>query len=343
MNSSTLISAALLCAVASPPASAQSSTQSSVEIYGKISMGFGRANPGTSSAANTGQGKPGASAMQQGQASLLGFRGREDLGDGLYARFKIEHRFSPDTGTPTFPTFWQGGSIVAIGHKRWGEVYLGRENTPAYNVAITADPTFWSYVSQLGAPYTYAGFNASAINNGGVLTSMDGTAIRHSNTVGYKSPSFGGFSGEFAVAAGEGNRKRVYGLNLQYRQGPVMAGLGFDGWDAHNRLYIASASYNFGVLRPIVSVGSAKGGAIATYAARSATFSVEAPLKGVGRAYGGIGRLDPAGTRNTSVKLFAGYEHSLSQRTSLYVNVGSAKTEMLTRATAWDIGMTHSF
>jgi predicted porin len=337
MKASTLVPVTILCAAAT-----QAAAQSSVEIYGRIDVGVSKSNRGTSNAANPGQGKPGAWLVQKGQSNLLGFRGREDLGGGLSARFKLEHQFLPDTGTPSFPTFWHGGSVVALAKDGLGEIYLGRENTPAYRIAVMADPTYWSYVSGLGAPYTYAGFNASAINNGGVQTSMDGTAIRHSNTVGYKSPSVGGFSGELAVAAGEGNRKRVHGWNLLYRQGPVLLGIGFDGVDAHNRLYIATASYDFGVLRPIVSIGNAKGGASATYEAKTATFSLEAKL-GLGRAYGGVGRLNPAGADNTSVKLFAGYEYLLSKRTSLYVNVGSAKTERLTRATAFDMSVTHTF
>jgi len=316
--------------------------QSTVTIYGVVDMGITKANAGTSNAANTGQGAVNQWGVQQGQASRIGFRGREDLGGGLYARFSIEHRFSPDTGTSTFPTFWMGNSEVAVGNPTYGEIWLGRNYTPVTYVAINADPTYWNYVSQFGGTYTYANFNASATNKGGTLTSMDGSSIRHSNTVGYKSPSFGGLTGEFTASAGEGNRKAAYGLNLQYRNGPIYAGFGLDGWDSDNRFYLVAAGYDFGIVRPVVSFGNAKGGASPTYAARTATFGLSGPLGG-GRLYGGVGRLDPSGTDNNSTKLLAGYEYLLSKRTTLYTNVGSAKTDRLTRATAFDLGVNHRF
>lgn len=316
--------------------------QSSVTIYGRIDMGVTKANSGTSNAANPGEGKADQWNIQQGQASSLGFRGQEDMGSGLYARFNLETRYLPNTGAQAFPTFWQGSSVVALGKRGYGEVYLGRDNNPAYNVALTADPTYWSYVSQLGNPYTYAGFNASATNNGGVFTSMDGAAVRHSNTVGYKSPSLSGVTAEAAVAAGEGNRKTVLGWSMQYRQGPISAGVGYDGVNGNNRLYIATAAYDFGLVRPIVSFGNAKGGASPTYAAKTATLSLESKI-GAGKIYTGIGRLNSNGASNNSMKVFAGYQYRLSNHTTLYTNVGSAKTDGLTRATAFDMGFTQTF
>jgi hypothetical protein len=41
--------------------------------------------------------------------------------------------------------------------------------------------------------------------------------------------------------------------------------------------------------------------------------------------------------------LGAGVEYNLSKRTLLYTNIGSAKADGLTRTTAFDLGVKHTF
>jgi predicted porin len=309
------------------------SAQSSITIYGVVDMSITKSNSGTS--VNPGRGTPGAWEMQDAYGSRLGFKGVEDLGNGRYARFQLETRFNPDTGEQAASTFWQGRSVVALGDKKYGELYLGREYIPAFWVSCTADPTCYSYVSEPGFAYTLANYNGSV--------SMDGSAIRRSNTVGYKSPNLNGLTSEATISLGEGNRKNTAGLNVQYKNGPLYAGFGYDGRGTDNRVYIVAASYDVGVVKPIVSYTDAKGGATPTYAAKAATFSLVAPVAG-GQLFGGIGHLNTnAAANNNSNKLYAGYVYPLSKRTSVYTNVGSAKTTDLDRSTAYDVGITHTF
>ena len=54
-------------------------------------------------------------------------------------------------------------------------------------MALNADPTYWSYVSQLGSAYTYANYTP-------VATTVEASNIRWANTVGYKSPTIAGVS-----------------------------------------------------------------------------------------------------------------------------------------------------
>ena len=56
---------------------------------------------------------------------------------------------------------------------------------PTFWLALNADATYWSYVGQLGTPYTYANYTAVASN-------IEATNIRWANSVGYKTPSVSG-------------------------------------------------------------------------------------------------------------------------------------------------------
>ncbi len=309
--------------------------QSSVSIYGIIDQGIVKANSGTT----PGNLLPGRGAspdvwtMKAGNTSRLGFRGQEDLGDGRYARFQIEHRFAADTGTSSSATvFWLGRTVVAVGSKALGEFYAGRKYSPAYWIALNADPTLWSYVSQLGSAYTYANYTP-------VATSVEASNIRWANSVGYKSPNLGGFTAEIATALGEGARKRATAGNLQYKQGALWLAAGFDRLDSTTNLVLAAAGYDFGVINPLVSYSKAKGG----LNGEGRAFSVAATVPvSFGRLLASYGSLKPATGLDSSM-LGAGAQYDLSKRTLLYVNVGSAKRDGLTRTTAFDLGVKHTF
>jgi predicted porin len=316
------------------PAAFSAQAQSSVTVYGIIDQGISKANNGTTPGALlNGRAAPDDWVVKAGNTSRIGFRGQEDLGDGLYARFQFEHRFAADTGAASNANvFWLGRSVVALGHNRWGEVYAGREYSAAYWVPLNADPTYWSYVSQTGSAYTYANYVA-------VANTVEASAIRWSNSVGYKSPNMSGVSFELATALGEGARRRDSSGNVQYKQGPVWLGLAYDGLDGDNNVAIVAGGYDFGVVYPTASYSRARGGLNGD--ATSFTVSVRVPLS-FGRAYASYGQLSPA-THLDSKMLGAGVEYNLSKRTLLYTNIGSAKADGLTRTTAFDLGVKHTF
>ena len=308
--------------------------QSSVTIYGIIDQGVTKVNSGTTPGAMlNGRAAPDVWTIKAGNTSRLGFLGREDLGDGWYARFQIEHRFAADTGASSNANiFWLGRSVVALGSKKLGEVYAGREYSAAYTVALNADPTYWSYVSQTGSAYTYANYTA-------VAATIEASNIRWANTVGYKSPSLNGVTFEVATALGEGARKRDTSGNVQYKQGPVWLGLAYDRLDGNNNLAIVAGGYDFGMVYPTASYSRAKGGLNGD--ATSFTVSARVPVS-FGRVYASYGSLSPA--TNLDSKMFGvGSQYDLSKRTLLYANVGSAKRVDLTRTTAFDFGVKHTF
>lgn len=147
------------------------------------------------------------------QGSRLGFRGVEDLGDGLRASFMLEHGFAPDTGNPT-PVFWNRQSYVALGNPRMGEVTLGRQYTP----------TFWVH-----ALYDAFGPQGAAAQQVllGSAEFLQPTNVRANNAVNYTTPAnLGGFALQAMVAAGEGAPQGKYtGVRGTYAAGPVSVDL----------------------------------------------------------------------------------------------------------------------
>ncbi|MGS5089363.1 porin [Hydrogenophaga sp. A37] len=309
--------------------------QSSVSIYGIVDQGLAKANSGTT----PGSMLPGRGAasdvltMKAGNTSRIGFRGREDLGNDAYARFQFEHRFAADTGASSNANvFWLGRSVVALGSKQWGELYAGREYSPAFWVALNADPTSWSYVSQLGGTYTYANYTP-------VEATVESSNIRWNNSLGYKSPDMAGFTFEVATALGEGVRKKSTSGNAQYKTSQLWFGVAFDRLDADNNLALAAAGYDFGVVFPKLSYSRAKGGVNGD--AKSYSLSALVPT-GFGRAYASFGSHRPAAGLNAKM-IGAGVQYDLSKRTLLYTNLGSALRDGSTRTTAVDVGIKHSF
>lgn len=309
-------------------------SQSSIDIYGIIDQGIVRPNNGTTPGAMLPgrSANPGVWTVKAGNTSRLGFRAREDMGDGLYSRFQIEHRFAVDTGTPSNAVFWLGRSVVAVGSRRAGEVFLGREYSPAYWVALQADPTYWSYVSQLGSAYGYANYTP-------VPATVEASNIRWANMVGYASPNWDGLTFQLTNAFGEGQRSNAQAGNVQYRKGPLWVGAGFDRLDSRTNLALVGGSYDLGPVQLLGSHARAKGGVNGDGKSYSLSAMVPFPL---GRVYASLGAYRPATQRNSTM-VGAGGQYDLSRRTLLYLNVGSARQQTFTRTTAFDVGVKHTF
>lgn len=136
---------ATLSLAALPAALAQAS--STVTIYGLFDAAVRHAS-------NAGANQASLRTMEDGiiTGSRLGFRGREDLGDGLAAVFTLESGFDPSAGTSlqgtpvadfgqvTAPTrFW--GREVHVGLRgAWGGITLGRQYTVAHSLAARFQP-----------------------------------------------------------------------------------------------------------------------------------------------------------------------------------------------------------
>ncbi len=154
------------------------------------------------------------------QSSRVGFRGREDLGDGLSAMFVLEHGLNLDAGTPTSATvFWNRQAFVGLSSRQWGTVTAGFQYTPIYDhlILMSGAPTFGvagGAVDGIALP----GSSAGRFNN-----TIGGT--RYANSVKYTSPTVSGFKANAMVALGEvagaSSAGNLSSVGVGYSQGPI--------------------------------------------------------------------------------------------------------------------------
>lgn len=321
--------------------------QSSVTIYGVIDQTVSRVSGGSSSLYMPPaiEAKHDMWVLKAGDPSRLGFRGVEDFGGGWSAGFQLEHRLMPDTGTTDSPggsTFWQGRSLVWLRSDRFGEVFAGRDNFAAFFNGVQADPFLFDYgVAALGPDFTLARYTVAG--EGG---------SRVSNQAGWRSPRLGGVALTLSMAAGEGSstgRRRNEGLNLNYQQGPLYLGLGWDrgatlaGED--RSLINVTASYVLGSVKLFGNIARSRNEAATTPAGQR----IRAYNAGLTVAAGGglvklaIGRLAPQGGASDSTKLGLGYEYPLSKRTAIRAALATGKTEGQSRTNGCEAGLRVTF
>lgn len=209
------ISAAVLTVLSSAAAA-----QSSVTIYGRIDGGLvsGKFDPSGT-----------RTLMQSGSysGSRLGFRGVEDMGGGLKAGFQMEGALNVDTGTGgTNNAFaFNRGSHVSVGSTNAGEVSLGKMYMPMFWVYLASDPG----IGGLGL----GSMGASILQQHTALTGKTGWGGFYDNAVRYRTPNMSGLKGELAYSFGaEGtnatkNDAKTTGANLQYENGPMYVGAGY--------------------------------------------------------------------------------------------------------------------
>ncbi|MFC5459887.1 porin [Massilia niabensis] len=182
--------------------------QTNVTIYGIADASVGRED---TDAPGVGARTVISSGTQS--TSRIGFRGTEDLGNGLKALFNFEAGLALDTGAQDAAGLFQRRAVVGL-QGAFGTVTVGREYGPIAAVVQASDPLGHGfYGSNLGS------FGANRLTR------------RLSNSVNYKSESIAGFTGLAAYSAGERNESEpsgdLAGAALEYRNGPVYVGAGY--------------------------------------------------------------------------------------------------------------------
>ena len=153
-------------------------------------------------------------------ASRFGFRGSEDLGGGLKALYGGEFGFGADTGAFASSTAVFRTSYVGLGGA-FGVVALGRLDS--------SNPTGSPLYSQVIAITNFAPNDAGATATG---TSIFNARNRTSDSLGYRSPNWGGFDLRARVYnRGTGTEAedaaRSVDLGLNYDGGPLRLALGY--------------------------------------------------------------------------------------------------------------------
>ncbi|OWW18872.1 porin [Noviherbaspirillum denitrificans] len=276
------------------------SAQTSLTLYGIVDAGvvYERGGPAGNLTKLT-------SGVQSG--SRLGFKGMEDLGGGLAAKFNLETGFNTDTGG-----LGQGGLLfgrqawVGLGG-RWGDLSFGRQYTPHYELLDQVDP-----------------FATGLAGNAANLTS---TTPRMNNTIKLATPDWSGVSGELAYGFGEvpGNNtaNRQLGASLGYARGPLMLKIAHhrieDGTGSDNaRSTLIGGKFDFGMAAASLGVGLNHGAGGTDN--RDYMLGVTVPV-GAGAVLASFTRKDDRSGLNAGADQWAlGYTHALSRRTNVYTS-----------------------
>lgn len=215
-------------------ASTAAFAQTNVTIYGLVDYGYsyrfdGKNVGSTSNLVNTATPNS-QSQLNGGQQSgnRLGFKGTEDLGNGLKAVFLLEQGFMLDTGMQqtSGSQFTRQAYMGLSGN--FGTVVGGRLYTPHYTFVSGLDPFGAGTVGRYNNVYS----NFPNATNVGSL----GDPVRVDNAVAYISPSFGGFTitGAYSNnastqenATSNSGNNTVYAVLGQYTNGPIVAGINY--------------------------------------------------------------------------------------------------------------------
>jgi predicted porin len=220
-------------------ASTAAFAQTNVTIYGLVDYGYSYRFDGRGfDSAFPNVNKPHANSSSQlngGQQSgnRLGFKGTEDLGNGLKAVFLLEQGFMLDTGAAQSTDSFYNRQAYAGLSGGFGTVVGGRLYTPHYTFVSGLDPFGAGTVGRYNNVYSPgAAVAGAAYGTAGSL--MD--PVRVDNAVAYISPSFGGFtvtgaySNNATGADSTGNNAQnntVYALLGQYTGGALTLGANY--------------------------------------------------------------------------------------------------------------------
>ncbi|WP_326539279.1 porin [Pseudorhodoferax sp.] len=294
-------------------ASGLATAQSSMTLFGIIDVGL--AHVSGSNGSLTGMTSSGRNF------SRLGFRGREDLGDGLAASFHLEGQVHTDggsgNGTPS-PFNFARRSTVSLSNK-FGELRLGRDFAATWWNTNVFDPGGdgvggSSLSAQLG--------NAPGGIHGGLFA-------RNSNAVSYfLPPGLGGLYGQVQHAFAESTASsngNYNGLRLGFNAGKwnIAAAVGRHSTGNNTAgARLASANlggfYDFDVAK--LSFIWAREKATAAAVATEQTgwlLGLTVPI-GAGELRAAYSSYDRKRSRDDFSKLMLGYGYHLSKRTEIY-------------------------
>lgn len=290
---------------------------SAVTVYGVADLSFDVVKT-SGGAANS---QTGSYSRVSSNSSYLGFKGTEDLGNGLKALFQFETAVSADTGA----TFGANRDTYAGLGGAFGDIKLGTLTTPTRALGAAVDVN--------------AGW--AGIGTNGVLTDSLGLGVnnRQANTAMFTSSNFSGFSGALAYISGENKAannaakadRRAWDLGLNYNNGPILVGFTYfnnkyrDGVNAQDKNTRLAGAFDFGVgsVRALWNQSKQENNAgldnKQTTWGLGGTFNAAPNGKVIAQFYKlNDVKINGNSAANTGAKLYEiGYEHSLSKRTIL--------------------------
>jgi len=235
-----------LVAIAALAAATGAMAQSTVEIYGTLDVGNFKLSGQEQGLNNTNNAIPASQsatallnsfARQGTGTNNMGFRGREDLGGGMYAGFDLQTG-GLDMSDGAAGLAFSRESHLKLGSSSWGDLKAGRTVSTACSMGCSFD---YNYIGAANAP---ALIGLSPANFAG--------SSRRSNLIEWTSPAMSGFQAKvgyrqrgdnnadssFATASGTaysatssaagasttvGNYNNQTALGLSYTNGPLRA------------------------------------------------------------------------------------------------------------------------
>jgi predicted porin len=195
--------------------------QSSVQLYGTIDGGV-RYQTNVDAAGN------GLVSTTSGNyySNRLGFRGKEELGNGLNAHFQLESGFNDKTGAldNTNNVLFNRTAEVGIGGA-WGSIDVGRQYTVGFRTEKFLDP-FNHHYTPLIPLASGAGTSLPAAAKTAGLSASSNSGTRFNNDVQYTG-IFGGLTVRAEYALGEvaddANKGTAKGAAFSYTGSTLLA------------------------------------------------------------------------------------------------------------------------
>jgi predicted porin len=309
--------------------------QTNITIYGIVDTGITYENNG---------GPAGhVIRMDSGlmNGSRIGFKGSEDLGNGLSAIFTLENGFSNDTGA-----LGQNGAL--FGRQSWvgltggfGTVKMGVQNTVVYANNSTFDPFANGLAGDSSRVFNFVG-------------------SRLGNMLTYNYTASNGLRGEVQYALGEvaGNQSanRTMAAYGGYKNGPIDAIIAYNkttdalGIDSAKTTLIGG-NYDFGFIKPYLAYAINKG--VGTLNTRDALVGMRVPVGPTDTIIASwLLKTDKQNSNANTNQLGLGFQHDFSQRTALYASISRTGNSALAAYHAGapgasdnlaDIGIRHRF
>jgi predicted porin len=366
MMQKKLIVAALSAAIALPVSAL--ADNANFNFYGKADLSY--------DSISTGNGTDGAGTDITGvtkrvvssNVSKFGFKGTEDLGDGLSANWQVEQQINFDDAAKN--TFASRNTFLNLKSETLGTVLFGIHDTP-YKIATRKLDVFGDSI----------GDNRALLGN----KSNSGFELRPSNVLAYFSPAFAGVT----VAVANINLKEANKLSTDSRDSIVSLAVMYDvapfygsvAHESHKLESVAAGSsesatrLGFGFTQEQFSVGVVYekttdnlgaaqenlNGHTALYVGGKYLIGNDAVKLGYGKAGilgSGAAQVVDSGASQVSL----GYDHGLSKRTKVYaiytkisngagINYGfsqssgasSTNSGFGTSPSALSLGVQHSF
>ena len=196
-----ILAAAIVSAFAAPAFAATAN----VDVYGTLNMSVDRVDgDGTTLDART---------RVASNNSNFGFKGSEDLGDGLSAVFQFEQAISMDNGglgntgnSDSLGTVGQRNTFAGLSSKTLGALTLGNQESPM-KTSIGKLDLFGNTLAD--------------------YRTLMGPQVRGQSSVLYSSPVFSGLSAKlmksFLNEDGTNANREYMSANVTYEDGPIFA------------------------------------------------------------------------------------------------------------------------